>query len=214
MDNTPFVGSLPFRQWRKPVVGLQNPGSISMITDNQSVKKGRDNPKGFCCQTREGCAAALPCQGDRPALWLLRPSRDAGSGRDSFEGGFPMIRLKRIYDPPEETDGFRILVDRLWPRGVKKEKASIDHWARELAPSDELRKRFHRDRDFDRFREAYFRELNDPEKTKAWRLILERAAGRPITFLYASRNRAQNNAMVLREWAEAQTARGTGSSRN
>ena len=77
-----------------------------------------------------------------------------------------MIRLKRIYDPPEETDGFRILVDRLWPRGVKKEKASIDHWARELAPSDELRKRFHRDRDFDRFREAYFRELNDPEKNE------------------------------------------------
>lgn len=78
-----------------------------------------------------------------------------------------MIRLKRIYDPPEETDGFRILVDRLWPRGVKKEKASIDHWARELAPSDELRKRFHRDRDFDRFREAYFRELNDPEKNES-----------------------------------------------
>lgn len=118
-----------------------------------------------------------------------------------------MIRLKRIYDPPEDGDGFRMLVDRLWPRGMKKEKASIDHWARELAPSDALRKRFHRDRDFDRFREAYFRELNDPKKAEAWRCILERAAGRPITFLYASRDRVQNHAVVLREWAEAQTER-------
>lgn len=119
-----------------------------------------------------------------------------------------MIRLKRIYDPPEETDGFRILVDRLWPRGVKKEKAAIDHWARELAPSNELRKSYHRDRDFDRFREAYFRELNDPEKREAWRRILECADGRPITFLYASRDRVQNHAVVLREWAETQTAQG------
>lgn len=125
-----------------------------------------------------------------------------------------MIRLKRIYDPPEETDGFRILVDRLWPRGVKKEKAAIDCWARELAPSDELRKQFHRDRDYDRFKGAYSRELKDPEKAEAWRRILERAAGRPITFLYASRDRAQNHAVVLREWAVKQMERGTCSSRD
>lgn len=119
-----------------------------------------------------------------------------------------MIRLKRIYDPPDETDGFRVLVDRLWPRGVKKEAAAIDYWARELSPSDFLRKKFHLDRDYDGFREAYLQELNDPEKAEAWRRITDRAAGRPITFLYASRDRVQNHAVVLKEWAETQTAQG------
>lgn len=113
-----------------------------------------------------------------------------------------MIRLKRIYDPPNETDGFRILVDRLWPRGIKKETAVIDCWARELAPSDDLRKKYHRDRDFDEFRKAYLHELDTPEKVVAWRRILNKAAGKSITFLYASKEKERNNAVVLKEWAE------------
>ncbi|BCU82747.1 hypothetical protein JIR001_25300 [Polycladomyces abyssicola] len=115
-----------------------------------------------------------------------------------------MIRLKRIYDSPNETDGFRILVDRLWPRGVKKVTAAIDCWARELAPSDDLRKKYHRDRDFGEFREAYLHELDTPEKVEAWRRILNKAAGKLITFLYASKERERNNAVVLKEWVEKQ----------
>ena len=118
----------------------------------------------------------------------------------------PAIRLKRIYDPPEGADGFRILVDRLWPRGMKKEKAAIDCWARELAPSSALRKEFHRTRDYDRFRRRYLQELEDPEKEELWCRIRDRAAGRTITLLYASRDRTHNHAVVLKEWMEAQAA--------
>lgn len=117
-----------------------------------------------------------------------------------------MIRLKRIYDSPNETDGFRILVDRLWPRGVKKDTAAIDYWAQELAPSEDLRKKYHRDRDFDGFREAYLHELDTPENVEAWHRILKKAAGQSITFLYASKDRERNNAVVLKEWAEEQAA--------
>lgn len=126
------------------------------------------------------------------------------------KGGCPEIRLKRIYDPPEEIDGFRVLVDRLWPRGLKKEKAYIDYWARELAPSHSLRKEFHRDWNFDRFRELYLQELNDPKKAEEWCRILEQADGRPITFLYARRDRMQNHAVVLKKWAEAKTVQEKG----
>lgn len=117
-----------------------------------------------------------------------------------------MIQLKRIYDSPNETDGYRVLVDRLWPRGVKKDVAAIDCWAKELAPSNDLRKKYHRDRDFDRFRKAYLHELNTPKTVEIWRCILDNAAGRTITFLYASKDKERNNAVVLKEWAEEQTA--------
>jgi uncharacterized protein YeaO (DUF488 family) len=117
-----------------------------------------------------------------------------------------MIQLKRIYDSPNETDGIRVLVDRLWPRGVKKEAAAIDCWVKELAPSNDLRKKYHCDRDFDSFREAYLHELDTPEKVEAWRCILNKAAGQPVTFLYASKDRERNNAAVLKEWAEEKAA--------
>ena len=87
-----------------------------------------------------------------------------------------MIRLKRAYDPVEESDGVRILVDRLWPRGIKKEKLQATFWMKDAAPSTELRKWFHRDPDqWEEFRARYLRELKRPEARKALHDIAEAA---------------------------------------
>ena len=72
------------------------------------------------------------------------------------------VRIKRVYEPPSRADGYRVLIDRLWPRGVSKEKASIDEWARDLAPSDELRRWFgHRPELFEEFKRRYTEELRE-----------------------------------------------------
>ncbi|MFQ6116705.1 MAG: DUF488 domain-containing protein, partial [Candidatus Bipolaricaulia bacterium] len=79
-----------------------------------------------------------------------------------------MVQIKRIYDPPEESDGFRILVDRLWPRGLSKQRTRLNVWKRELAPSDALRRRFNHDPDkWEEFRRDYVKELNSPGSQKA-----------------------------------------------
>ena len=108
------------------------------------------------------------------------------------------VRVKRIYDPPERADGHRILIDHIWPRGVSHERARLDEWARELAPSDELRKWFdHVPERFDEFRSRYRDELAaQPECLDALR---RRAARRPLTIVYAARDREHNNAVVLAE---------------
>ena len=112
-----------------------------------------------------------------------------------------MIRLKRAYEKPERLDGYRVLVDRLWPRGVKKEGARLDEWAREVAPSDGLRKEFHGHPErWEEFRERYFEELDwMPERVAGLR---ERAAGGTLTLVYAARNEERNNAVALREYLE------------
>src|SRR5215212_11777756 len=106
------------------------------------------------------------------------------------------VRTKRVYDPAEPADGHRVLIDHLWPRGVTRERARLDSWVRELAPSDELRKWFDHDPErFDEFRSRYREELAaQPERVEDLR---RRAAGGTLTIVYAARDREHNNAVVL-----------------
>jgi uncharacterized protein YeaO (DUF488 family) len=108
------------------------------------------------------------------------------------------VRVKRIYDPAEPDDGYRVLIDHVWPRGVSRDKANLDAWLRELAPSDELRKWFdHIPERFDEFRVRYRDELNDHHKSVED--LRRRAQKGPVTILYAARDREHNNAVVLAE---------------
>lgn len=111
------------------------------------------------------------------------------------------LALKRVYAPPMPTDGTRILVDRLWPRGLSKEKAQIDLWLKAIAPSDALRKRFHRQPDaWEEFCTAYFSELEEPTaRIAAEELRAERRKG-AVTLLYAARDEQHNNAVALKRW--------------
>lgn len=109
------------------------------------------------------------------------------------------IETKRIYEPRCEDDGQRILVDRLWPRGVSKEAAALDRWARELAPSDELRKEFGHDAArWDEFRRRYRAEL-DARPDEVEELLREHGDGR-MTLLYAAKDEERNNAVALAEY--------------
>jgi uncharacterized protein YeaO (DUF488 family) len=113
------------------------------------------------------------------------------------------FRTKRIYDPAGTEDGLRVLVDRLWPRGIAKDKAHIDQWLKDVAPSDALRKRFHGHPEmWEDFVVAYGHELAcEPAATDAAQL---RAMAReqPITLLYAARDQAHNNAVALKALLE------------
>src|SRR5690242_7572893 len=110
------------------------------------------------------------------------------------------VAIKRAYDKPSFSDGQRVLVDRLWPRGVKKEKARIDHWLRNLAPSDELLQWFHANGNWPVFKKRYFKELSSTEASadleNLYALINEH---RQVTLVYASQNVEHNNAVALKE---------------
>jgi uncharacterized protein YeaO (DUF488 family) len=111
------------------------------------------------------------------------------------------IGIKRVYESPGENDGTRILVDRLWPRGISKEAARVDLWLRDIAPSDALRKQFHgHPETWGEFREAYAIELADPRALDAVGQLRALAANGPVTLLYAARDEAHNNAEALRLW--------------
>jgi uncharacterized protein YeaO (DUF488 family) len=111
------------------------------------------------------------------------------------------IRLKRIYDAPARGDGMRILVDRLWPRGIAKEKAKIDLWLKEIAPSDGLRKRFHaKPEKWDAFLDAYFAELDSGAADDAAKALRRHVRKGAVTLLYAARDEAHNNAVALKAW--------------
>ncbi|QRM56432.1 DUF488 family protein [Sinorhizobium sp. BG8] len=119
------------------------------------------------------------------------------------------ISLKRIYEPPAVEDGMRILVDRLWPRGISKEKARIDLWLRDIAPSDALRKQFHgRPEAWEDFRVAYAEELQKAVAQAAVADLLLHIGEGPVTLLYAARDEERNNAVALKEWLEGQLAAG------
>ena len=108
------------------------------------------------------------------------------------------VRVKRVYDPLEPGDGYRLLIDHVWPRGISRERADLDEWARELAPSDEVRRRFdHVPERFDEFRVRYRKDL----AAHATRLeeLRRRARSGPLTIVYAARDREHNNAVVLAE---------------
>jgi uncharacterized protein YeaO (DUF488 family) len=108
------------------------------------------------------------------------------------------VRAKRIYDPPARDDGYRVLIDHIWPRGVSRERAKLDEWAKELAPSDALRKWFDHDAArFGEFRSRYRDEL--AAQSDRLRELRDHAVPGPLTILYAARDREHNNAVVLRE---------------
>lgn len=108
------------------------------------------------------------------------------------------VRAKRIYDPFDPEDGYRVLIDHVWPRGISRERARLDEWARALAPSDELRKWFdHRPPRFARFRARYRDEL--AAQSELVDQLRRRAASGRVTVLYAARDREHNNAVVLVE---------------
>jgi uncharacterized protein YeaO (DUF488 family) len=108
------------------------------------------------------------------------------------------VRIKRIYDEPDRGDGYRVLIDHVWPRGISRERARLDEWARELAPSDELRRWFaHDPARFDEFRARYRGELVD-QRDRLLELA-RRARTNPVTIMYAARDRQHNNAVVVAE---------------
>jgi uncharacterized protein YeaO (DUF488 family) len=107
------------------------------------------------------------------------------------------VRLKRAYEPPEKTDGTRILVDRLWPRGVSKAEAMLDEWIKEIAPSAELRTWFgHEPERWDEFRRRYRAEL--AQHSEMLKDLRRRACQGPITLVYSARDEIHNDAVVLR----------------
>ncbi|HEV8390121.1 MAG TPA: DUF488 domain-containing protein [Dongiaceae bacterium] len=109
--------------------------------------------------------------------------------------------LKRVYEPASARDGTRILVDRLWPRGIAKHKAGIDLWLKDIAPSHALRKRFHgRPEDWDAFRAAYAAELEEPAAQAAVKELRGHLRKGPVTLLYAAKDERHNNAVALKAW--------------
>jgi uncharacterized protein YeaO (DUF488 family) len=112
------------------------------------------------------------------------------------------IKLKRVYEPASRTDGARILVDRLWPRGLRKEDATIDHWCKELAPSTALRQWFgHEPERWEEFRKRYKAELAQQPETLADLRAFARKG--PITLLFAAHDELRNNAIVVYELLRA-----------
>ncbi len=112
------------------------------------------------------------------------------------------ISLKRVYDPPSDSDGTRILVERLWPRGLSKENAAVDHWPKEIAPSPALRKWFgHRFELWPEFQERYRAEL-DANGEAVWALKALCEAG-PVTFVFAARDTDRNSAVLLKRYLES-----------
>jgi uncharacterized protein YeaO (DUF488 family) len=108
------------------------------------------------------------------------------------------IAIKRVYDPPAATDGYRVLVDRLWPRGLTKEAAALDLWAKDLAPSPDLRREFnHQPQRFAEFRHHYLGELSKNPAVAAFRAELKRPK---VTLLYGAHDRANNHAVVLADF--------------
>ena len=108
-----------------------------------------------------------------------------------------MIKIKRIYEPAANDDGFRILVDRLWPRGLSKENAKVDLWLKDIAPSDDLRKWFHHDpKKWKEFKSKYQKEL-EAKKELLNKIKQIEKEKRIVTLLYSAKDKEHNNAIVL-----------------
>ncbi len=111
------------------------------------------------------------------------------------------VVTKRVYEAAAATDGTRVLVDRIWPRGLTKERAAVEEWLRDLAPSNDLRRWHHAHPElWETFRRKYIKELSLPEAADSLRHLYELASTQPtVTLLFASKNETQNNATVLQE---------------
>lgn len=119
-----------------------------------------------------------------------------------------MIVLKRAYEPAAKSDGYRVLVERLWPRGLRKDDAHFDAWLKEIAPSDALRKWFgHDPARFDEFRKRYRAELRSAAARDLVEELASRGARRRVTLIYSAHDTEHNNAVVLAEELERRGAR-------
>ena len=108
------------------------------------------------------------------------------------------VRIKRAYEPADDGDGYRVLVDRLWPRGVSKDRAHLDLWMKDIAPSTELRRWFgHDPARWDEFERRYQAELAEPERSRLVDALADRAAHGPLTLVYGARDTLHNEAVVL-----------------
>ncbi len=111
-----------------------------------------------------------------------------------------MIKIKRVFEKPEKEDGYRVLVDRLWPRGIGKEKAAVDLWLKEIAPSNELRKWFsHKPEKWNSFQKKYAQELNE-KKDLINKIREKEESSKVLTLLFAAKDEKHNNAVVLRSY--------------
>jgi uncharacterized protein YeaO (DUF488 family) len=116
-----------------------------------------------------------------------------------MSSGKVRIRVKRVYDPPGEEDGYRILVDRLWPRGLRKEEARVDLWLKEVAPSDQLRQWFSHDPSkWEEFKRMYFQELRGKRAVETLVKVIE--SNGLVTLLFSASDRERNNAVALLEY--------------
>jgi uncharacterized protein YeaO (DUF488 family) len=156
---------------------------------------------------------ALIGKSDEPEAGGIFQPAPAVSGLNGLDGmprqaqheAMVEIRTKRIYDPPSPEDGVRVLVDRLWPRGIKKEEAALDDWLRDAAPSTELRKWFGHDPErWDGFRRRYMAELTAARVSDLFRSRMAR--GR-LTLLYSAKDEAHNQAIVLADYLRQHVAK-------
>jgi len=116
-----------------------------------------------------------------------------------------MLKVKRVYEPPDPTDGARFLVERLWPRGMRKELLHLDGWLKDVAPGDPLRKWFgHDPAKWDEFKSRYFAEL--AKNPKALQSLIDAAGRGNVTLLYSAHDTMHNNALVLKEYLEERLA--------
>lgn len=122
------------------------------------------------------------------------------------------VAIKRVYEPATRSDGSRVLVDRLWPRGLTKEKAAVDEWLRDLAPSNQLRQWYHaRPEEWEAFRKKYLKELSQPACEEGLNRLYELAhKNKRLTLLFASKNETLNNALVLKELLDGKRKPPTG----
>ena len=120
------------------------------------------------------------------------------------------LLLKRVYEPYEPKDGYRILVDRLWPRGIKKEAAQLDEWAKEINPSTEIRRLYHQgEMPFEGFFQAYLEELEANEAAETFvSNCSEQLKSQNVTLVYGAKSEQENHALVLREWLKRKIAGG------
>jgi uncharacterized protein YeaO (DUF488 family) len=115
-----------------------------------------------------------------------------------------MVRIKRVFEKKSPDDGWRVLVDRQWPRGVRKESAALNYWAKELAPSEELREFYHHDpRRWGLFQARLRAELKSPAALKTLEALAERAKTETVTLVFGSREPLMNNAAVVKDLLEA-----------
>ena len=113
------------------------------------------------------------------------------------------LRIKRVYQPPDTEDGIRVLVDRLWPRGLSRERAQIDLWLKEIAPTDALRRRYHGDpAAWEEFKTAYYAELEQQPAQSAVHDLLDQLTRGSVTLLFAARDETRNNTVALKEWLD------------